>query len=263
METITSGDGTPIAYERTGNGPPLVRVHGTTADHSSWDPVRPSFEDHFTTYVVDRRGRGESGDAAEYALEREFEDVAAVVDSIGEPVTLVGHSYGAICSLEASLLTDNLRRLVLYEPPIAVGDHEIPDEERHAELEALLAEGENEQVLEVFLRDVAKLPSAAIDALRSTPHWRTSVETAHTIVREYAAQGDYEFDASRLEGMTTPTVLLSGTESPDFLNEAIDALDDVLPNSQVVTLAGQGHGAMVTAPELYTDEVLSSLGRSE
>jgi len=83
--------------------------------------VLPALEERFTVYAVDRRGRGESGDSDEYAIEREFEDVVSVVDSIREPVNLLGHSYGALCSLEAALLTSNIRKLVLYEPPIPVG----------------------------------------------------------------------------------------------------------------------------------------------
>jgi pimeloyl-ACP methyl ester carboxylesterase len=116
--TVISSDGTHTGYWRTGEGPPLVLVHGTSADHTRWDPVLPALEEHFTVYAVDRRGRGESGDAAEYPLEREVEDVVAVVDSIGAPASLLGHSYGAICSLEASRLSARVRRFVLYEPPL-------------------------------------------------------------------------------------------------------------------------------------------------
>src|ERR671913_1467382 len=94
--TVAAGS-TQVAYSRGGEGPPLVLVHGTAADHSRWAPVLPAFEQHFSICAVDRRGRGGSGDSEDYALEREFEDIAAVVDSIGEPVFLLGHSYGALC----------------------------------------------------------------------------------------------------------------------------------------------------------------------
>ena len=102
METVTTRDGTPIAYERGGDGPPLVLVHGTTADHSTWEHVLPELQQHFTIYAIDRRGRGESGggDGSAYDIEREFEDVVAVIDSIGVTVGLLEHSYGAICALE-------------------------------------------------------------------------------------------------------------------------------------------------------------------
>src|SRR5207253_10380171 len=121
MLETKSKDGTRIAFARSGDGPPLVLVHGTTADHTRWAPILGELEARFTVHAMDRRGRGGSGDAQDYSLEKEFDDIVAVVDSIGEPVHLLGHSYGALCSLEASLLTKNIRKLVLYEPPIATG----------------------------------------------------------------------------------------------------------------------------------------------
>jgi pimeloyl-ACP methyl ester carboxylesterase len=123
QEIVTATDGTPIAYQRGGEGPPLVLVHGTSADHTRWKPVLPTFEEHFSVCTIDRRGRGASGDSEEYSIEREFEDVAAVVDSFEEPAYLLGHSYGALCALGATPLTSNVRKLVLYEPPVeAVGE---------------------------------------------------------------------------------------------------------------------------------------------
>src|SRR5687768_6369257 len=118
---VISTDGTPIAYRRSGEGPALVLVHGTAADHTRWQSILPALEERFTVYAIDRRGRGGSGDAPTYAIEHEFEDVAAMVDAISGPVSLLGHSYGALCALEAALRTDNVRRLVLYEPPIPTG----------------------------------------------------------------------------------------------------------------------------------------------
>jgi pimeloyl-ACP methyl ester carboxylesterase len=105
METIHSKDGTPIAHQRSGIGAPLVLVHGTGGAYTRWEPILTALQTHFTVYAVDRRGRGESGDADTYAIEREFEDIAAIVDSLGEPALLLGHSFGAICALEAALLT--------------------------------------------------------------------------------------------------------------------------------------------------------------
>jgi len=102
----------------SGEGPPLVLVHGTTGDHGRWAPPLPALKEHFTVYSFDRRGRGESGDAPDYALAREFKDVVAVVESAGADVNLLGHSYGGVCALEAALLTDRISKLVPYEPPI-------------------------------------------------------------------------------------------------------------------------------------------------
>ena len=94
MEKVKSADGTSIAYKKTGEGPPLVLIHGTTADHSHWEMVLPLLAEHFTVYAIDRRGRGKSGDASDYRAELEFKDVAAVVDMIDEPAILLGQYYG-------------------------------------------------------------------------------------------------------------------------------------------------------------------------
>ncbi len=257
METVISADGTPIAYERAGSGPPLVLVHGTTADHTRWDPLRSAFEERCTVYAIDRRGRGESGDAPEYALEREAEDVAAVVDSIDESVVLLGHSYGGLCSLEAALRTDDLCGLVLYEPPMPVGDHVSDTEHVLDEMTALVDDGENEQALVSFFRDIVGSSATELDAYRSSPDWPARVDAVHTVVREERAEKAYEFDAARFTGLTVPTLLLSGDESAPFLTEATERLDDVLPNSRIVVFAGHGHAAMNTAPGLFVDEVLS------
>ena len=257
METVTSADGTTIAHERTGSGPPLVLVHGTTADHTRWEPIRPAFEEHFTVYAIDRRGRGESGDTDEYALEREFEDVTAVVESIDEPVILLGHSYGALCSLEAALRTDNMRGLVLYEPPLPVSDHDPDTEDVLDQMTALVDDGENEQALVRFFREIARVPTAELDSLRSAPNWPARVDAVHTAIREERARKGYEFDAARFAGLTTPTLLLSGSESAPFLKDATNVLNDALPNSRVAVLDGQAHAAMNTAPELVIHEVLA------
>lgn len=262
IETVTSADGTSIAYERGGRGPPLVLVHGTTADHTRWDPLRPAFEEHFTVYAIDRRGRGESGDATEYALEREAEDIAAVVDSIGESVVLLGHSYGALCSLEAALRTDRLRKLILYEPPLAVSDHVTDTEDVLDEMTALMDDGENEQALVRFFRGVVGSSSTELDAYRSSPDWPARVDAVHTVVREERAEKGYEFDAARFVGLTIPTLLLSGDESAPFLKDATDVLNDALPNSRIAIFAGHGHAAMNTAPELFIDEVLAFIQES-
>ncbi|WP_121743550.1 alpha/beta fold hydrolase [Natronorubrum halophilum] len=257
METVTSADGTSIAFERSGSGPPFVLVHGTTADHTRWEPVLSAFEEYFTVYALDRRGRGESGDAAKYDLKREFEDVAAVVDSIDETVVLLGHSYGALCSLEASLRTDNLRALVLYEPPIPVGGHEISQEDELAEMASLLDGGEDEQALVLFLNEIADIPSAQIDALRAAPNWQDRVDAAHTASRETRAPDNYHFDPARFEQMTAPTLLLMGGESPRWFKDAVEMVADALSDSRIVVLEGQEHVAMNTAPDLFVAAVLS------
>lgn len=257
METVTAPDGTAIAYERSGSGPPLVLVHGTTADHARWEPVRSALAERLTVYAIDRRGRGESGDAEDYAIEREAEDVVAVVQSIDGPVSLLGHSYGAIVTLEAALHLDDLRALVLYEPPLPVGDHDPDSADALAAMAALVDAGERERALVTFLRDVANVPEAEVDALRAAPNWPARVAAVHTALREERARKAYAFDAARVAALATPTLLLVGGASAPFYGDGIAVLHDALPNGRVAVLEGQAHAAMSTAPALFVDEVLA------
>lgn len=261
--TISSRDGTPIAYQRSGEGPPLVLVHGTSADHSRWNPILPTFEEHLTIYAVDRRGRGDSGDSTDhYSIEREFEDVAAVVDSLGEPANLLAHSYGALCALEATLLTGNVRKLVLYEPPVkVVGEETVPSGVVDC-LEALLEAGDRDGIVTTFLRDVAHVPPEVVEHMRSLPAWQARVAAAHTIPRELRAQEAYRLDPERFGDLRAPTLLLKGGESPPTFEEGERAVAEALPNSRVVIMPGQGHVAMDTATDLFTTEVLRFLDNS-
>lgn len=163
MEIIRSKDDTPIAYWHSGVGTPLLLVHGTVGDHLTWTPVLSVLERHFSVYTMDRRGRGDSGDANAYALEREGEDIAAVIDAIGGAVDVVGHSFGGTCTLEATRLTAHVRRLILYEPPMPFGLRCWPPE-FSARIHALLDAGEREQALLLFWRDIVERPPHEIAA---------------------------------------------------------------------------------------------------
>ena len=260
METVTSADGTAIAYTQTGSGPPLVLVHGSgVSDHRRWEigDVLNRLAEHATVYALDRRGRGQSGDGDEYSMDREVEDVVAVVEAIGEPVTLLGHSFGANLALEASFVLDSLSGLILYEPGIPVGDHDIGDPEAIAHMNELLDTGQHEAALEVFLRDIGGLTPDEIDVFRDDPSWDDRVAGAHTLPREELACSNHELRPERLSGMTTPTLLLFGGESPRKFTDVVKAIDDALPDSRVVTFEGQQHVAMNTKPELFVDVVLS------
>ena len=265
METITSADGTTIAFEQTGSGPPLVLVYGNGDVHEFWElaGVRPTLAEHFTVYVIERRGRGESGDAPTYTLEREAEDVAAVVDGLDEPATLLGHSGGALYSLEAAQRTDNLRNLILYEPPIGVRDHDLGVEEGIAAMRALLEEGKKEQALVLFLQEVAGLNPDEIDELRASPGWQDTVDATDVLPRELQAIASYEFDPDRFAEMTTPTLLLSGSESPPLYQDATERVNDALPKAQIATFEGHEHMAMQTAKDRFVDEVLSFTQNSQ
>lgn len=189
---------------------------------------------------------------------------SASLDSIDEPVHLLGHSYGALCALEASLLTENLRSLILYEPPVPweIVGPELFSEETVSEMEVLLEAGEDEAALVVFMHDLLELPEEQLEELRSAPSWQGHVDAAHTLPREERTPIDYEWDPSRFAEMTTPTLLLLGGESPKWAKESTEAIHEALPNSRITVLEEQGHVAMNTAPDRFVEEVLAFAGES-
>ena len=257
MDTLISNDGTAIAFRRGGSGTPLVLVHGTSASGVRWSRVLPMLEARFTVYAMDRRGRGASGDTPPYAIEREFEDVAALVESIGEPVHLLGHSYGAICSIEAARHVRNLRSLVLYEPPMPTPGTQPA--RQFARLQAALDAGDREGVLAIFFREMNGMPAAQFDQFKALPEWPARLAAAHTVPREVEAVDGYRFDAARFAGLKAPVLLVLGGDSPPYFSAAIDMIAAALPHARKVVLPGQRHVAMDTAPELFVREVLAFL----
>ena len=258
MEQIKSKDGTTIAFRRSGAGPALLFVHGMTADHRSWTRISPYFEGHFTVYAMDRRGRGGSGDSPDYDFMREVEDVSALVESIGEPVNVFGHSLGGLLCLEAALLTDKIGRLVLYEPHVhnisPPTPPDLPDQ-----LQALIDQDELEAAMLLFLREGAGMPDDEIDVYRRLPLWPARIPLAPTLPREMLVDRFYNFDASKYANLRIPTLLLLGGDSPSFSRQAIEMVDSALPDSRVVILPGQQHMAHHTNPELFAREVLRFL----
>ena len=258
MESVISADGTPIAYERTGSGPPLILVHGAASDHTRWATLVEQIKDHFTLYIMDRRGRGESGDAEKYAMAREGEDIVALAHSIDGPVNIYGHSSGAIYSLEAAPKIENLRRLVLYEPVFSE-DEVFTPAATIDELQRLVDAGKREDAVVLFLRDVAKFPEQEIERYQSLPSWSARVAAAHTFPRELRDIEDYRFPTERFADLSVPTLLLVGTESPDMFRRSIELLHSTLPNSHVHELAGQGHAADAIAPEMVASALTQFL----
>lgn len=258
LQKITSKDGTHIAFYRSGFGPPLLLVHGSTADHQRWSPIAPRFEKHFTIYAMDRRGRGGSGDSPDYHLLREAEDVAAVVESLGAPVSVLAHSFGALCSLEAVLLTDKISRLILYEPPLPVGlplyAPDFPDR-----MQALLDSGDLDAALEFFLRQEVKMPDQDLEVYRQLPMWQERVKIVPTVLREIVIDRNYAFEAARFAALQVPVLLLLGGDSPLIFRQATEVLDAALANSHMVVMPGQQHIAMDTNPDMFMEEVLRFL----
>jgi pimeloyl-ACP methyl ester carboxylesterase len=264
LTRTVSGDGTEIGWWTSGEGPPLVLVHGAVADHTRWRPLLPYLEPHATVHAMDRRGRGASGDAPGHDLAREFEDVAAVVDAVaaasGSAVDLYGHSFGGLCAFGAATLTANLGRLVLYEgwPPADPAARELPPGVGER-LEARLADGDHEAVVETMFREVVRMPEAELAALRAQPAWPARVAAAPTIVRELQAIPRVAFDPALAARITVPTLLLTGSVSRDPFAPDVGTVAAALPDARVVVLEGQQHVADILDPEGFAGHLVGFL----
>jgi pimeloyl-ACP methyl ester carboxylesterase len=256
---VFSQDGTPIHFDRAGSGPALLLVHGTGADRSRWAAVLPQLAQNHSLYAIDRRGHGGSGDSPDYAIQREFEDVAAVAAAVDAPVDVLGHSFGAACVLGAAQLIPNLRRLVLYEPPMLREQQTPQRAELLQRMDAALANGDQEAVVLILLNEMLRVPLPAIDRLRATPAWAGSLAAAHTIPRELRVSDAYGANPDALKVITVPALFLLGSESPASFRATTETLCGYLPNSRVKLLPGQAHSAMLTAPDLFAREVAEFL----
>ena len=234
-----------------GRGAHLLLAHGSAAQQSRWARNRPQFEDVFTVTTFDRRGRGESGDAEEYAFGREVEDLLAVVEALDPPLLLLGHSFGGLIALEAARQADRLRGLVLYEPPIPGPDRAFYDDAVMARLEHLIARGENEQAITTFLADIARVAAADREMLRAAPTWAERVASAPVLPREMRAQNAYRIDRERAAKLALPVLLLLGGESTRPFADATRELEEVLPDARLEVMPGQRHNAMDTAPDIF------------
>jgi pimeloyl-ACP methyl ester carboxylesterase len=247
-----SKDGTAIAMECTGTGPSLVIVHGGIGDHTRWKPLFPFLAPHFRVCAMDRRGHRASGDSPEYSLQKEAQDVAAVVDSLPGPVFLMGHSYGAVCALEAAFVTHKISKLVLYEPPVQERNHSAVA----SKMESLIRTRQREKALIVFLQEVVMISPVEIEAMRSRPAWANLTKGIDAQIRQLRALDAYRFDSKKISSLEIPTLLLTGskTVSPD-LKRAIEALMVTLPNRRLIVFEGQEHNAMDTIPQKFTEAV--------
>ncbi len=257
---VVAADGTPIVAQLWGQGPPLIMVHGTGEDHTVFDKLRELLGGRFRLHLLDRRGRGVSGDHADYELDREADDLLAVIDAVmdggGRPVNLFAHSYGGLCALEAARRTARLRALLIYEVPIA------PVQEQHhrrAIERMTLAHfaGDMEGLFEIYLRDFIGLPKKAIEGARNNPsNWAQRVARAPTLLREMVVVRNYELPAGHFAGLTLPVRILHGEQTSRAMKKATSLLAAAIPGADSVELPGQGHVAMLTAPELLASELI-------
>jgi len=255
---VRSKDGTLIAVECAGSGPTLIIVHGGIGDRTRWTPMFPLLSSHFTVCAMDRRGHGASGDSPDYSLQKEAEDVAAVVASRPGEVFVLGHSYGGVAALEATFLTDRISKLILYEPPL-----QDPIDQNLAvadTMERMMRAGEGEQAVVTFLRNIVNLSPGEVAEMRSRPSWPGLAATGEVQLRQIRALAAYRFDAKRISTVGMPTLLLTGSETGSvYLKQAIRSLQATLPNPTLVVLEGEQHNAMDTARQRLAAVITSFL----
>jgi pimeloyl-ACP methyl ester carboxylesterase len=246
MNTVTSSDGTTIAFDRLGDGPPLILVCGGSTDRMANAPLAELLTQHFTVFNYDRRGRGDSGDTAPYAVEREVEDIDAVIAASGGSAFLYGTSSGAALALEAAASGLSVTRLALWEPPYILEGRPRPPADTARTYTELVSAGRRGDAVEFFMAKVVGLPPEFVAYARTQPFWQTQEALAHTLAYDATIMGDYSLPTERVASVTVPTLVIDGGASFPFMRETAQALADVLPDGHHRTLEGQTHDV---APE--------------
>ena len=256
MSHVISKDGTRIAYERMGSGPAVVLVDGAMCSRAfgPMPKIAALLKDHFTVYLYDRRGRGESGDTPPYSKAREVEDIDALVRAAGGSAFAVGLSSGAALALEAAASGLPLRKLAVYEPPFVTADAAGQAQADHqGKLKALVARGERGAAVKYFMRDMVNVPAPFVLMMQlMRGMWNKLKAVAHTLPYDAAIMGNWQVPAARLGGVRTPTLAMYGGKTETRLKRAVEELVKVLPNVRQEILPGQTHNvsAAVLVPAL-------------
>ena len=242
MKTVTSADGATIAFDEFGAGPPVLMAAGAFNDRSTTEPLARVLSTDFMVVNYDRRGRGDSGDGPEYAVEREIEDLAALLAHVGGSATVFGYSSGANLVLKAAASGLPIAKLVLYEPPFVVDDSRPrPGPDMSARLAALVAADRRGEAVELFQTEVIGMPAQVVAQLRDAP-FRAGMEAiAHTLAYDALIVGDLSLPSALIASITAPALVLDGEDSPPVMRDAARALADTLPSGHLRSLAGQGH----------------------
>jgi pimeloyl-ACP methyl ester carboxylesterase len=251
---VPSKDGVEISVQKAGTGPALLLIHGALLNGMlTWGGVLAKLAEHFTVYAMDRRGRAPSGDAKKYSLGNEAEDIGCVVGAIGAPVVVLAHSYGALATLEALDRLTTIRHLILYEPPVSLQPR---DPSIVANMQRALDSNDREGVVTTFLRDQIGVPPDVIARMQSSPIWPIVLDISPTLPRESGEVNTYQASRVRLANWKAPTTLLLGTETVGLLKDAAFFVHESIPGSRLIMLEGQGHGAMLEAPDFFANRIL-------
>ena len=246
VANVTSADGTSIAFERFGGGPAVIVVGGATCDRAMTRPLAEELGRHFTVINYDRRGRGDSGDTQPYAIEREVEDLGALIAEAGSMASVYGHSSGAGLALHAAARGLPIARLVLHEPPYAPDTEEERriSREYGEKLRAILAEGRRGDAVALFMTTVG-MPPEMVEGVRNEPWWAKMEEVAPTLAYDSEIMGDVSgggtIPAGLIGAVTVPALVLCGGVSPEWMIEVGRQISDGLPNGRLRVLDGQEH----------------------
>jgi pimeloyl-ACP methyl ester carboxylesterase len=246
MDYVASKDGTTIAYDRLGGGPPVILVSGGSVDRSSNAPLGELLAEQFTVFNYDRRGRGPSGDTPPYAVEREVEDIEAVIGAADGSACLYGTSSGAALALEAAASGLPITRMALWEPPYSLDPDRRPPPDTAKTFTELVSAGRRGDAVEFFMAKVVGMPVEFVAQARAQPWWAATEALAHTLAYDATIMGDYSLPADRAALVTVPTLVIAGASSFPFMRETAEALADALPDGRSHVLEGQDHNV---APE--------------
>jgi pimeloyl-ACP methyl ester carboxylesterase len=262
-EMTTSADGTPIAFDRIGTGPALILVGGAFNDRRSPAELAELLSDSFTVYSYDRRGRGDSGFTKPYAVEREIEDLQAVIEAAGGTASLFGHSSGGSLALETTARSVSVSRLAMYEPPYIVDDSRPPLPSDYVEhLEELTAAGKRKEVVLYFMTAAVGMPPEMVEAMLHSPMIEGMARLAHTVSHDgrimlRGSMYGEPLPAEWRDAVTVPTLVMDGGNSPAWHHNSSRALVQLLPDVSYRTLEGQDHGAAPEALAPALEEFLS------
>ncbi|QYN16594.1 alpha/beta fold hydrolase [Amycolatopsis sp. DSM 110486] len=249
--TVTSADGTPIAFDTYGAGSPVLLVGGAVNDRTTVAALAVVLaEAGFQGVAVDRRGRGESGDAPVYSVERELDDLSAVIDAVGGSAVVFGHSSGAILALEAAARGLPITKLAVYEPPFIVDSQRPrPGEDLAERISALVADGDRDGAVELFLTEGVSVPPEGVAAMKGQPVWDWFAGYAHTLPYDITVTGPGgRLPADRLAAVTVPTLVLSGGAGEAWMAASARAVAETVPHARYESIPGQDHGVL-NAPE--------------
>ncbi|WP_345761090.1 alpha/beta fold hydrolase [Diaminobutyricibacter sp. McL0608] len=254
-ETVTSADGTPIAFERVGTGPAVVLVDGALC-HRAFGPSRPlaaALRAHFTVFTYDRRGRGESGNTLPYSPRREIEDLRAVIAAAGDDAYVYGISSGAGIALEAAAAGVRMRKLATYEAPYVAARWKDPTVDHLAHMEALVAADKRGAAVSYFLVPMVGAPAFVPVMMRAMPKvWNQMKAVAPTLPYDLQVMGSFTAPVERFAAITVPTLVMVGGKAAQPMRDAQDAVAAAIPGSQFAVLDGQTHqvSEKAIAPQL-------------